>query len=312
MAITDRDRSILRRLAERTAEVAALPVQKETAAEWIEKACYECPGDITAPLQAKAKEYGIYIGGNHYERDPEWPGRYFNCSFIIDPQGEVALKYRRINSVQTPSPHDFMEQYFARYGVAGTFPVLSTELGNLAIMPCGEIMFPEAARMFMMRGAEVLLHPTSDAGGPINSAWECAKVVRAAENMMYLISANSAGSIGGPMATDNSAGGSKIYDYEGRLLAHSEGAGETTRASALIDVEQLRQVRRTTGANNRLLRSRFEIYRPVYDETVFYPANQFADQPMESKQLIMEVQQRALENMIRHGAAVPAEAPVGT
>lgn len=278
---------------------------RESAAEWIEKACYEVPGPITDVLAQKAKQYGIYIGGNHYERDEEWPGRYFNCSFVINPQGEVILRYRRINSVQTPSPHDFMDKYFERYGIEGTFPVAKTELGNLAIMPCGEIMFPEAARMFMMRGAEVLLHPTSDAGGPPNSAWESAKIVRAAENMMYLISANSAGTIGGPIAVDNSSGGSKILDYEGRILSLSDCQGETTKASALIDIEQLRYARRTTGAMNRLLRSRFEIYRPVYNETSFYPANQFADEPMESKRLIMEIQKKALQNMVKHGASIP-------
>jgi len=31
-------------------------------------------------------------------------------------------------------------------------------------MPYAEIMYPKAARAFMLRGAEVVLHPTSDSG----------------------------------------------------------------------------------------------------------------------------------------------------
>ncbi|MBV9121428.1 MAG: amidohydrolase [Chloroflexi bacterium] len=278
---------------------------RESAQEWIDKACHDLPGDISRPLQDKAREYGVYIGANHYESDPEWPGRYFNCSFLIDPAGEVILKYRRINSAQTPSPHDFMDAYFERYGIEGTFPVADTPLGKLAMMPCGEIMFPEAARMFMMRGAEVLLQPTSDAGGPEHSAWESAKTVRAAENMMYLVSANSCGTAGSNIAADNQGGNSRIIDYEGRTLAYG-GPGESTRASAMIDVEALRQARRTTGSQNRLLRSRFEIYRPLYEQTVFYPANAFATAPMPHRSAIIDVQQQALRNMIERGVTVPS------
>jgi hypothetical protein len=81
------------------------------------------------------------------------------------------------------------------------------------------------------------------------------------------------------------------------VLVATGGMGETTRATALIDVEGLRRARATTGSMNRLLRQRIEIYRPLYNETSFYPANSFADSPMESKAKIMEIQKQALANM---------------
>jgi predicted amidohydrolase len=62
--------------------------------------------------------------------------------------------------------------------------------------------------MFMFRGAEVLLHPTSDAGIFDSNGWESAKIVRAAENMMYLVSANSTGQVGSPLAENNVMGNS--------------------------------------------------------------------------------------------------------
>jgi predicted amidohydrolase len=117
-------------------------------------------------------------------RDPR-TGRYFNCSYLINPSGDVVLKYRRINTVQTGSPHDFMDKYLDRYGIEGTFPVAKTDLGNLSMMPCGEIMYPEASRMFMLRGAEVLLHPTSDHGASDKWSWESAKKVRASQNIAH-------------------------------------------------------------------------------------------------------------------------------
>ncbi len=281
----------------------------ESAAEWIDKACIEIPGPVTARLQRAAQDLRIWIGANSYERDPTWPGRYFNCSYLIAPSGDVVLKYRRINTVQTGSPHDFMDQYLERYGIEGTFPVVKTELGNLAMMPCGEIMYPEAARMFMFRGAEVLLHPTSDQGASDKWSWESAKKVRASENMMYLVSANQTGMQGGPGPTGQSAGHSKIFDWNGRILAETGAPGESTAAAEMIDVEALRRARSIPGAGNRLLRQRIEMYRPLYDRAQFYPPNRFADAPMDSKARILEIQTEALENMTRAGILTPPAKP---
>ncbi len=277
----------------------------ETAEQWIEKACTEIPGPFTQRLQSRARQHGIYIGANAYERDPEWPGRYFNCSFLIDPQGDVILKYRRINTVHTGSPHDFLDQYLDKYGLAGTFPVADTELGKIAMMPCGEIMYPEAARMFMFRGAEVLLHPTSDYGADDKFGWESAKVARASENMMFLVSSNTTGAKNAPIPENANMGHSKIYDYDGRLLASVKGPGESTGASAIIDVEAQRRARVNPGSLNRLLRQRVEIYRPLYNAASMYPANQFADAAMDSKARIMEIQQAAVASLVERGVITP-------
>jgi predicted amidohydrolase len=279
--------------------------QKESAAQWIEKSCFDIPGSPEIKrLQDKAKELGIFIGANAYERDPEWPGRYFNCSFLIDDKGEIVLKYRRINTVHAGSPHDFMDKYYARYGIDGVFPVAQTVLGNIGMIPCGEIMFPEAARALMFRGAEVLLHPTSDFGAADNSSWQSAKKVRASENMMFLISSNTGGFRGGSNPEAECAGRSRIFDWEGRVLAEGPSPGESMRCNTIIDVEALRRIRSSAGGFNRLIRIRTEMYRPVWNSTVFYPANRFADAAMESKAKIRDVQEEAFANMAR-GNIIP-------
>ncbi len=131
------------------------PPHGMAAADWIEFACCTIPGPITAPLQRLARERQIYIGGHQFENDPEWPGRYFNSCFLIDPAGTVILRYRRINTAAFPSPHDFMDAYCAKYSAPEMFPVVETPLGRLAMIPCGEINVPEVARVLMMQGAEV-------------------------------------------------------------------------------------------------------------------------------------------------------------
>jgi predicted amidohydrolase len=285
------------------------PPLKEDVQEWIDLAAQTLPGPISAPLQEKARQYGIYIGANQFEFDPEWPGRHFNCSFLIAPSGEVILRYRRIYTAQWPSPHDFMDAYLERYGVEGTFPVVDTELGRISMLPCGEVSTPEAARMFMLRGAEILLHPDNGGTSPANDAL---KVARAHENMLYFVSVNVAGPIGFAQGGKPLGGNSMIVDYDGKILASEMTPEPSTRVTAVLDVEALRTARRDLTMRNRLLRSRFEIYRPVYERAQFYPANGFADRPMADWRESNAVAERALENMIRQGVSTPAEELVGS
>lgn len=122
---------------------------------------------------------------------------------------------------------------------------------------------------------------------------------------MFLVSANQTGQIGGLLPQGQTAGHSKIYDWDGRVLANSGAPGESTVASDWIDVEALRRVRALPGSGNRLLRQRLDIYRPLYNATTLYPANKFADKPMDSRERILEVQQEAYQNLVKAGVITP-------
>jgi predicted amidohydrolase len=271
-------------------------------AEWIERACCTIPGPITEPFQKFAQQHGIYIGGHQFDCDGEWPGRYFNTCFLIAPSGDVILRYRRINTAAFPSPHDFMDAYLARHSMAEVFPVAATELGRLAMIPCGEINVPEVARVYMMQGAEVFLHPTNSAR---RAAQEAAKVVRAAENMAYVISANVAGTIGFSRDDSVPGGRSHIIDYLGRTLAYEDGNQETVGVAATIDLEALRAARKQdTGTANPLLRARWEMYRPFFAKASFYPPNQFLDVPMADCAATRPVLAASLRNMAKAGVIV--------
>jgi predicted amidohydrolase len=274
------------------------PPHGGTIPDWIEKACYPIPGPITAPLQELAAKHRIYIGGNQFELDEHWPGRFFNSSFLIEPSGKVILRFRRINTATWPSPHDFMDAYVAYHGIEGTFPVVETELGRLAMIPCGELAVPEVARVLMMRGAEVILHPTNEDETP---GQEAAKIARAAENMVYLISANVAGGIG--FSADGSVlgGRSHILDYRGRTLAFEGGADESIGVSAIIDIEALRAARREIGMGNTLLRGRWDMYRPFFDQAEAYPPNQFLEMPMRDASEAKSAAEAALRRLVKAG-----------
>jgi hypothetical protein len=155
----------------------------------------------------------------------------------------------------------------------------------------------------MMRGAEVLLHPTNEEK---SAAQEAAKVARAAENMVYVVSANVAGGIGFSADGSVQGGRSQIIDYRGRALAFDGEAEESIRASALIDVEALRRARCDTGMGNALLRGRWEMYRAFLGEMTAYPCNQFLQAPMTESAQTRALAEAALRNLTQAGVIAPA------
>jgi hypothetical protein len=151
----------------------------------------------------------------------------------------------------------------------------------------------------MMQGAEIILHPTNS---PRRPAQEAAKIVRAAENMTFLISANVAGGIGFSYDGSVKGGRSHILDYLGRTLAYEDSDCETIVVSALINIEDLRAARKQdTGTSNPLLRARWEMYRPFFATASFYPPNQFLDVPMVDATSAKPVLAASLKNMARTG-----------
>lgn len=271
----------------------------ESVASWTEKACIQIPGPEIARIAAHAKALGVWVAGNSYEVDPEWPGRYFQACWIVGPDERVALKYRRLNSLFTPSPHDFWTDYLERHTLRDVFPVADTPLGRLAAIASEEILFPELARCLMMHGAEVFLHSTSDIGGHARNPKEIAKLARAFENAAFVVSANTAGIHSSPMPAQSADGRSKVVDYNGAVLAEAD-QGESMVASAIVDIGALRRHRRQTGMGNLVARQRFELYAPMYGAHSFTPPDQ-AVTPIESRAELIALQKRTIERLEQLG-----------
>jgi predicted amidohydrolase len=278
--------------------LTGFPLQ-ESAAEWIAKACLEPEGREYEALGALAERERLYLAGNAYELDSHFPGLFFQTSFVIDPAGRVVLRYRRLNSMFAATPHDVWERYLEHYGIDAVFPVARTELGNLAAIASEEILYPELARCAVLRGAEILLHSTSEIHAPQRTAKEIARRARASENMTYLISANSAGITGSDLPEAAADGGSQIVDFRGELLA-TAGPGENLSACAEIDLEALRRSRRRPGMANLLSRQRLEVIRAGYDKAMVYPPNTLCD-GVPSRQHHQRVQCDTIERLLALG-----------
>ncbi|MEE8321682.1 MAG: nitrilase-related carbon-nitrogen hydrolase [Gammaproteobacteria bacterium] len=255
---------------------------KRPTSDWYDLGCVEVPGPELEPLFQAARDLQIFIGANVYERDPRWPNRYFNCSFLIDPSGEVILKYRRLHSTLTPSPHDFLDEYVDALGWDSLFPVAKTEIGNIAMFPCREITFPEVARMFALKGAEIFIHSTNDSAD--FPGWTACKQARALENNCYLISTNAGGWVSkrGFLETTN-AGGTIMVDYMGSIFKEVRTVGESHNGRGTIDVGQLRAYRHSSSPMNVIAQLRTELYTE-YKKTIT-PPNQFTGAMVDRREL---------------------------
>jgi predicted amidohydrolase len=263
------------------------------------KAAFAMDGAEYAALGATAQRLGLFIAANAYETDPHFPGLYFQASVLIAPSGDIVLRYRRLNSMYTVTPHDVWQRYLDIYGHDGVFPVAKTAIGRIAAIASEEILYPEIARALALRGAEVFVHSSSEIGSPMTTHKHIARRARAIENMAYVISANTAGISDPALPLASADGNSAVVHFEGSLLAESN-PGETLTAFGDIDLAALRRARRKPGMKNYLSRQRLELFAQSYAGHV-QPADTVAPGSIPTRDHFRRIQQETIARLDKAG-----------
>lgn len=276
---------------------------------WIE-ASVQLPGPEVEPLQRAAADTKAYVAGMVYEVIPEFPGRFFNTAFIIDPTGAIALRYRKMYSVTSKTtPQDVYSEYCRHFGgPEALFPVLDTPLGRLGALVCYDIHFPEVARCLALQGAEILLHVTSEARGPEHfeeggAAWTAVRKARAWENNCYLLMANSGPNIDSDLPPNVCHGESQVIDFSGRVLNKAQGTEECL-ITAAIDIEALR--RRRAGSRFSFLSELCpQAHAPIYAAAAGWPIDAFAGKPSAAVTENRAMQARVYAALVAAGKVLP-------
>ena len=248
----------------------------ETIASWQARACVAADGEEYQRLGRMAQDNQLFLSGNLYETDPHFPELHFQTSFILNDSGDCVLRYRRLISMFGPTPHDVLDRYLEVYGPDSLFPVADTPLGRLAAVASEEILFPEICRALALQGAELICHSSSEVASPALTPKNVAKLARAYENHLYVVSANSAGVAGTDLPSRSVDGASKVIDYRGQMLAEA-AAGESMAAHADIHLDALREHRRRPGMFNVLTRQRLALFSGLYQDDAVHPANSLLD-----------------------------------
>ncbi len=160
----------------------------------------ECMPDAEARLCRAAAAHSLWIiPGSLYEnRD----GAIFNTTPVINPQGEVIARYRKIFPFQP---------YERGIEPGNEFVVFDVpEVGRFGISICYDMWFPETTRSLVSLGAEVILHPTMT--NTIDREPEIS-ITRASAlvNQCYFVDINVAGDLGVGQSVICGPGGEIIY-----------------------------------------------------------------------------------------------------
>lgn len=113
------------------------------------------PGPSTQIFGELARQYGVVIVTSLFERRA--PGLYHNTAVVIERDGTIAGKYRKMHIPDDPA---YYEKFYFTPGDLGFKPI-DTSVGRLGVMVCWDQWYPEAARLMALRGAELLIYPTA-------------------------------------------------------------------------------------------------------------------------------------------------------
>ena len=187
-----------------------------------------------APL---CREHRLFCGFGIAERDPA-SGLLFNAALVIGPDGEIALRYRKINA----------ECRWAAPGDPRADNTFATPWGRVGLLICADSYHALMPRMTALRGADLLLIPANwpRAGIDPVEIWRA----RALENGMYAAACNCGG-MNGDM--DCSAALSGLFAPDGMVLA--EHSGDRSHC-LLADIPLNADGRLPTAARKRILAER--------------------------------------------------------
>lgn len=187
-------------------------------------------GGVVAAMRKAAVAAGVVLhAGSVVERDGD---RLYNTSVLIDSDGTVAARYRKI--------HRFgFTEGEGRFMAAGDEVVtwLHAPSGlTLGLATCYDLRFPELFRLLTDAGAQVFV-VTSSWPAKRLPHWQLLTRARAVENLAYLVAADACGEHAGVMQ----AGHSVAVDPWGEVLAEA-GEGQTV-LHVDVEAERVEHVR---------------------------------------------------------------------
>jgi N-carbamoylputrescine amidase len=239
----------IRRAAAQGAQLVVLPelhcglyfcVTEETA-------CFDqaetIPGPSTEVFGALARELGIVIVTSLFEKRA--PGLYHNTAVVLDRDGSIAGKYRKMHIPDDPG---YYEKFYFTPGDLGFTPI-DTSVGRLGVLVCWDQWYPEAARLMAMAGAEMLIYPTAIGYDPKDTgqeqarqrdAWITIQRGHAVANGIPVLSVNRIGFEDDPSGQTAGAhfwGSSFAAGCQGEMLAD---AGQDREEVLLVEIDRAR------------------------------------------------------------------------
>ena len=224
------------------------PEQKPEA---LHKIAEKMNGNFVSTLSYSAKQNKINVIATIYEiiNTNKQNHKVFDTAIIINDLGKLKSVYRKVHL------YDALGFKESKKLVAGSIieRPTRTSVGNVGLLICYDMRFPEISRILTVNGANILASPSAWVAGVMKQEhWEIMVKARAIENGVYVIAPNQVGNIycGHSMVIDPF--GSTLVD-----MGNREGI-------EIIDIDSSRidTIRRTLPL---LMNRRTDVYKNYID-----------------------------------------------
>jgi predicted amidohydrolase len=190
------------------------------------------PGPFTSKVVGLLAGSTVHAVFGMPEASKEVEGTLYNSAVLIGGKRGLIGKYRKLF---LPGHSVFDEK---RYFTPGSNPeIFSTCLGKIGLAICYDLYFPELVRLYAMKGAEILIYPTTSPSAR-RDFFEALTKARAIENGVFVILCNRAGVEEGLMYW----GGSHIVSPSGAVVAKAK-YDEDDVVVAELDLGEVRRAR---------------------------------------------------------------------
>lgn len=195
-------------------------------------------------LAEAARASKVHVCAGLVERET---ARIYNSAVLIDPEGRVILKHRKLNELEIG------QEYYSQGDRLG---VVETPLGRVGLMICADAFASGqvVTRTLGLMGADLILSPCAWAvpadhdpeRDPYGELWERNYGPPAADFRLWIVGISNVGPIeAGPWAGRKCIGNSMIVGPDGTVVRRG-GYGEEADEIILCDLET--EVRPAQGA----------------------------------------------------------------
>ena len=150
-------------------------------------------GNFVSALCRSAKRNKIGVIATVYERNKNKNEfKVYDTAVIINNKGQITSVYRKLHLYNALG---FRESDKLIQGNVIEKPI-STLVGNIGLMICYDIRFPEMSRILTVNGADILVVPSAWVYGIMKEDhWRTMIMARAIENGSYIIAPDQVGNI---------------------------------------------------------------------------------------------------------------------
>lgn len=198
------------------------------------------PGPTIERLAAKARAYGIYLHCGSIPERGERTDKVYNTNVLLNPQGEILAKYRKIHlfDIALEGQPSYRESATIQAGEEAV--VVETDFAPIGLSICYDLRFPELYRRLAVQGAKIIFIPAAFTLYTGKDHWEVLIRARAIENQAYVIAPAQVGAHGGGKRA--CYGKSMIVDPWGTVLAKAPDKEGVIVAD--LDLEYLEKLRK--------------------------------------------------------------------